>query len=255
MLPIGDFSRFRDADNVAKSLQTAFGRPDYLDITLDVELVSERDTQALLFETLLKESKASDDNVAGKALFQLSIASACGIGTPFDADAALTYSIASARRGYLPAQASSVAFHVALGRQGELELEEQVDWLFEATAWGSFAAAECLKKLDLESFHAARAAFHRAGGYNQFFYSQDPPPWIHSAEFVQSVTRESDLQAFAQAAVIYGDITLLRNLLRVHELCPSLTNKWGESLLLLCCKAGHLDILKACRSNQTNLST
>lgn len=233
---------------MAIALESTFGRSDYLDIELDIELVSERDTQALLFDTLVQESKSPDPKVSGKALFQLSLASACGFGTPYNEDAALTFASSSASAGYLPAQATTVAYYMALGRQAELDLDTTIDWLFEATAWGSFVAASCLKQLDMGEFETARAEFHKAGGYNQFFYSSCPPPYIHSAEFAKSLVCNAELlhnpEELARSAAIYGDAALLKQLIAMNVVDVDLTTRWGESLTVLACKAGHLNTLR-----------
>jgi len=81
----GATSRLRDED-VADALQSVFGLSDYLDIFLEVEYDIERDTQALVFSRLLEASKSESKTESGKALFQLAIASACGLGTPYGED-------------------------------------------------------------------------------------------------------------------------------------------------------------------------
>ncbi|KAF1830818.1 ankyrin [Decorospora gaudefroyi] len=236
--------RSRDAEHVARSLQATFGLADYLDIDLDVELECERDTQKLVFDRLVKTTQAQSTAESGKALFQLALAHANGFGTPYSEDEALRLAVKSARKGYLPAQANVVAFHEALGRREELDLDEQRDWLFEATAWGSHIASACLYRLSASEFGEARAAFHKSGGFNQFFFAQEPPSYIHSGEFIASLTKQhGDTEALGQAAAVYGDVTLLKRLIE-HGLDPNLVNSWDESLLLLCCKGGHLNVLK-----------
>ncbi len=229
---------------MAVAQKKAFGLSDYLEYDVDIELVAERDTQRVVFDRLKSNSLSEHGATSAKALFQLAIASALGFGTPFSEDDALHYAIASARKGYLPAMASTVAFHQALGRQSELDSEEAIDWLFEAVACGSFAAAKSLGKLDPVAFRDARREFHKAGGYNQFFYSKDPPAFINSDEFVQALDASGDLSVLAQAAAIYGDSALLEHLIHSHGVDVNLTNQYGESLLVLACKAGHLDVLR-----------
>lgn len=242
--------RPRDGEDVETALLSVFGLSDYLDIDVDVALESERDTQTLVLERLLEASKSEKKPECSKALFQLAHTRACGFEVPYKEDEALRYAVAAARKGYLPAQASVVAFHVALGRQHELDREEQIDWLLEATAWGSFTAAECLRQLDPSQMEEARTAFHEAGGYNQFFHAQEPPSCIHSAEFRGSISgRQDGLENLAQAAATYGDAPLLRKLVGDFGVDPNLTNEMGEPLLLLCCKAGHLKVSSSSRTS------
>lgn len=239
-------SQFRDS-TLESDMKSTFKLVDYLKIYMDIEFESERDTQALVFDRLLKASQSKNKVESGKALFQLAIAHACGYGTSYNEDSALKNAVASARKGYLPAQASVVAFHVALGREKELDHEEKIDWLFEAAAWGSYIATECLARISLDHFYDARKAFHRAGGYNQFFYAQEPPPYLHSEEFLKSIPSENkDLEVLARNAAIYGDLALLQRLLGDFKVDPNLVNDMGESLVLFCCKAGHLELLKVC---------
>lgn len=163
---------------------------------------------------------------------------------PYNEDKALAYATEAARKGYLAAQANVMAFYMALGRTDEARDEEHMSWLFAGVAWGSFVAAACLRRLSPSTADDARDAFHHAGGYNQFFYPREPPSYIHSAEFAGSLSsQQADLSALAQAAAVYGDATLLSRLFALG-VSPNLTNLEGESLLLLCCKGGHLEVLK-----------
>ncbi|KAJ3548162.1 hypothetical protein NM208_g1145 [Fusarium decemcellulare] len=238
-------TRPRDDDDIATALRKTLGLEDYLDIYFDLELESERDTQALILSRLQRDAKSEESLISAKALFQLAIASSCGFGTPYSEDEVLQYTVSSARKGYLPAMAVAYAFHLALERQDELDLDEQTDWLFEATAWGSHIAGTCLGRLSPTDFDDARKAFHRAGGFNQFFYPQDPPSYIHSEEFSSGLTKDrSGLEELAQSAAIYGDVVLLNRLIKDFNLDPDLTNCWGESLVVLCCKGGHVKVLK-----------
>jgi len=45
-------------------------------------------------------------------------------------------------------------------------------------------------------------------------------------------------------AAIYGDAVLMKHLIQDLGVNASFTNCWGESLLVLCCKGGRLDVLK-----------
>lgn len=242
-----EFLRFRDSEDVAAAQKNAFGLSDYLDYDLDIELVAERDTQEVVFDRLRRDSSSPHGATSGKALFQLAIASTLGFGTPYNEDEALRYSIASAKKGFLPAMANTVAFHQALGRESELNSDEAVDWLFEAVAWGSIVATRSLATINPAELLKARKEFHKAGGYNQFFYSKEPPPFIRSYEFIRALNNDNtteDLEALVQAATIYGDSTLLKHLFDNRTVNPNLTNGYGESLLVLACKAGHLDVLR-----------
>jgi hypothetical protein len=134
--------------------------------------------------------------------------------------------------------------------------ETQLDWLFEAAAWGSASASTCLRRLHPEQFAEARMEFHRSGGYNQYFYHQKPPGYVGSDEFSTSLdpkyyeNKPEELNALAESAAVYGDAILMKHLIQELGLDPTLTNRWGESLVVLCCKGGHLDVLEACLAFQ-----
>jgi len=222
-------------------------RTTYLKFTLDVELEAEPSVQAKVYSGLKQNSKSPDARIAGKALFQLSLASATGYGGPYSLDKALDYAVSSSKKGYLPAMATTISWHQVHGRKPPVSKEVQTDWLFEATAWGSFVAGACLKRLDPDEYSLARKAFHRSGGYNQFYYSSDAPAHLFSPQFIQYLHRSMDMTKlieFAQLAAIYGADDLMQHLIHACSVSANAINNWGESLLVLCCKAGHLDLLR-----------
>jgi hypothetical protein len=101
--------------------------------------------------------------------------------------------------------------------------------------------------LDPNKYALAREDFHKSGGYNQFYFSEVAPARILSPHFAESIKDESsdELMELAQSAAVYGAADLMRHLLGPCKVNVNLTNSWGESLLVLCCKAGHIDILRA----------
>jgi hypothetical protein len=227
-----------------------FGDRHYLDFNLDEEMEAERDTQQLVLENLLRDTKSSTIATSGKAYFQLAIAYSMGYGTEVNTSSMLDAVLKSAQKGYLPAQAVITAWYQGLGKQIPVSKDAEFDWLFEATAWGSFTASSCLRRLDSDLWAEAREHFHRSGGYNQYFYPQQPPEYIRSSEFIASLDLEyykakgTELNTLAESAAIYGDAVLIRHLIENLGVNPSLTNRWGETLLVLCCKGGHLNILE-----------
>ena len=237
----------RDLD---ESMKAIFGHQHYLEFNLDEEVETERETQAIVFEGLLSDSKSTDRIVAGKGFFQLAIAHSIGYGTPSSISAMLDAAVQSAKRGYLPAQAVVCTWYDATGQNMPVDRETQIDWLFECTAWGSFTAGAFLHRLDPEQYAEARTHFHKSGGFNQYFYANQPPHFIHSKEFAGSLDKSfyqdkrGELQAMAEAAAIYGDATLMKTLIQSLDVDPMLQTRWGETLLVLCCKGGHLDVLK-----------
>jgi len=103
----------------------------------------------------------------------------------------------SAQKGYLPAQAVTISWYQGLGKkitESRISKETELDWLFGATAWGSFAASACLRRLDPVLFAEASVKFHQSGGYSQYFYDQQPPEYIGSPESPYS----SDLKSKAR---------------------------------------------------------
>lgn len=239
----------RDIPVFMKSL---FGEPHYLDFNLDQDGEVERYTQNAVFQKLLQEKESRKASISGRASFQLAIAAAMGYGTKANISSMLEYALESARKGYCPAQAVVTAWFIAAKEPMPVSEETQLDWLFEAAAWGSAVASTCLRRLDLEQFAEARMQFHRSGGYNQYFYHQKPPEYVGSDEFSKLLdtryyeNNPEELNALAESAAVYGDAILMNHLIQEFGLDPTLTNRWGESLVVLCCKGGHLDVLEAC---------
>jgi hypothetical protein len=180
--------------------------------------------------------------VAGNALFELAIAHAIGFGTHEDKLVALDSILKSAKKGYLPAQAIFQVWHEEHHIAVPVDEEKQIDWLFEAVTWGSFFAGGSLRRLDVQEYQLARQLFHSYGGYNQFFYPRNPPPYIGSEDFRNSISclnLGADIataSALLESAAIYGDVLLTQRLLEVPGVDPNFVNKYGESLVVLCCK-------------------
>lgn len=240
----------RSEEEVAKTIIQIFGQADYLNyISADV-IWTEEDPQRLIFSELQIAAKSPVHQIAGNAKFRLAIAHAIGFGALVDVDKALELVVEAAKKGYLPAQAIFAAWHVTNGRSVPVPIETQLDWLYEATSWGSFYAGNSLRRLSQIDHESARTAFHRKGGYNQYFYGGDPPTHIGSAEFRHSLSRMTvsneieTVNQLLQSAVIYGDELLTAHLLQQYSQDPNLTNQFGESLLVLACKGGHINVLK-----------
>ena len=83
---------------------------------------------------------------------------------------ALKSVLESAHRGYLPAKAIFHPWHVAHSRKIDVDEETQLDWLYDATVWGSAYAGQSLQFKSPLVYDSARQMFHRRGGYNQYFY-------------------------------------------------------------------------------------
>lgn len=64
---------------------------------------AERDTQQLVLENLLRDTKSPTATTSGKAYFQLAIAYSMGYGTKVNTDSMLDAALKSAQKGYLPA--------------------------------------------------------------------------------------------------------------------------------------------------------
>ena len=131
-----------------------------------------------------------------------------------------------------------------------VDLEVQVDWLYEATTWGSFYASKTLEQINQEEHLLARREFHARGGYNQFFYPREPPPYIGSQEFrnsVSSLNLVGDLShahTLLVSAAVYGDDQLADRLLEVTGIDPNFSNEYGESLMVVACKGGNLPVVR-----------
>ena len=178
----------------------------------------------------------------GRAFFQLAIAHSIGLAAPKSIDAMLSAAVQSAKADYLPAQAVVHAWHVAHNRPLNVNEDLQLDWLYEAVAWGSWAAEKTLRSMDAELYIQARRDFHVRGGYNQYFYPNEPPQYIGSGE---SIEGRDDIDDLLLNAAIYGDRRLMEACIKAGG-DPNACNKYGETLVVLCCKGGHLNILEVC---------
>ena len=233
-------------------MEAIFGAPDYLDYGLAAdEDWTSKQAQVSTFGEILDNSKSADKLVASRALFQLSTAYAIGFGIQANIESALEYVLESAAKGYLPAQAHFHTMHIANAQEIPIDSDTQLDWLCRAAGWGSFYAGASLKQIDEDEYRLSRADFHRRGGYNQFFYSRDQNGLAHlNSKDSRTTSSEVDRQQDSNTAslllssVIYGDTTLLLRLIKEEQIDINVANAYGESLLTLCCKGGHIDTLK-----------
>jgi hypothetical protein len=241
----------RSRKNIERSLDILFGQKDYFQYGWADAAFTEEQIQEQSFADLSKVASSKSDG-AGKALFELATAYALGFGTASNADAALDHILRSAQHDYLPAQALFRAWYEGLGRTQSIPipLETQLDWLSEAVAWGSFFAGASLQRLDPNEFQLSREEFHKRGGFNQYFYPRKIPPEVRydSARVTllanSDVTPRDNTYDLLEYAVIHGDSAFVKRLLSLRGINPDYTNQYGESLLLLCCKGGHLETLK-----------
>ena len=240
----------RTESQITASIQSTFEDAKYLEYEFANDLWTPKHTQQSTFAEITESTKSRPSIVAGRAFQQLAIAYSIGFGTPQNTDLALKSILDAAACNYLPAQALFEVWHKANDRRVALDIEKQLDWLYEASVWGSFYADASLRRIDVNEYRLARQQFHAQGGYNQYFHPRDRPSHIGSAEFKQSMSKSSwkpdseVLSALLQSAVIYGDAPLARELLNRYRMNPNQISHYGETLLVLCCKGGHLDVLK-----------
>jgi len=213
-----------------------FGWPDEDEIPLDVQ------------QQIIKDlTKSTHGPSRGYAFFQLAIAHSLGLGGPKDICGMLFAAVQSAKADYLPAQAAVHAWHTAHNRPLDADEDLQLDWLYEAVARGSWTAEKTLQGMGTDLYIQARQDFHTRGGFNQYFYPNQPPACIGSSE---SIGDRDDVDDLMLNAAIYGDKRLMEACLTAGG-NPNASNEFGESLLLLCCKGGHLDVMEACHSLTT----
>ena len=69
---------------------------------------------------------------------------------------------------------------------------------------------------------------------------------IDSKAFISSIKslETEDKTALMVSAAVYGDVALAHFLLQDHTVDVNLVNHSGETPLLLCCKGGHIDLLR-----------
>jgi hypothetical protein len=210
----------------------------------------ESDPQAQTFATTEKATRSPVQEIAGHAYFELALAHSLGLGTTANIDLALQSVVEAAKRGYLPAKAVCRTWYDAHSKDCPVDVESQLDWLYDATVWGSTIASDVLQIKSPSDYLSARKIFHQRGGYNQYFYGSQAPAHIHPEDLVRSLPAneldhyKAHINALLQSAAIYGDISLAAHLLHNLKADPDVMNEFGESLLLLCCKGGHIDILK-----------
>ncbi|KAG8529893.1 uncharacterized protein KY384_005374 [Bacidia gigantensis] len=245
-----NISTGRNESEIAAALQSTFGDSEYLEYEVSDEIWTPKDVQKSVLAQVEARSESYQSGTSGRALFQLAIFHAIGFGAPQCVDLALQCIRQAADRGYLPAQCLFENWHVAHRKPILTDKERQLDNLYDAAIWGSFYAAVSLQRTDSNEYKLARDQFHARGGYNQYFYCHEAPPYIGSAEFRTCMSQTGwspgvePLSVLLQSAVIYGDALLLHLLLDRHDMDANQTTRHGESLLTLCCKGGHLAVLK-----------
>ena len=238
----------RTDEDVASNIKSMFGSTEYLDYGWNDEKSLPESWQENIMAELQQQIKSSSPYTSGRAHFELALAHAIGLGTPVSIEKAMSAMTTAAKKGYRPAWAHFAAWHRAKNHSADLCEETRLDWLYEATVLGSFFAASALQKVQTEEYSFARAEFHAAGGYNQSFYRKEPPEYINSQQFRYSLISGQPLESLevlGLSAAIYGDVELLKKVIR-HGLDSNTTNNVGESLLVAACKAGHLTVVEVC---------
>lgn len=236
----------RSQTEIAKAVEHNFGTSNALDFGWGEEEDIPKATQADIIKVIQAQTLEPG---AGRAYFLLALAHSRGFGVKADVDLALKYILEAARKGYLPAHAILHVWHAAHSREVDIDEDTQLDWLYNACLWGSVHAAPILWRKSPRVYEDARKEFHARGGYNQYLYNNQSPPHIKSEEFLgvlQSKVYQPDAEHMAnllQSAVIYGDAALARFIVESGKVDVNLCNRYGESLLVLCCKGGHIDLL------------
>lgn len=234
--------------DVTKSVERIFGDDQYLKFGWTDEETVETDAKEQIFASLQTDCLSSSRIVAGKAFFELAIAYSHGFGRRVNVDMALQMVVKAAEKNYLPAMAIFSAWHNAHSRDVGVDDDIQLDWLYDATCWGSSYAGDMLRRKSTSDYMAARKCFHRRGGYNQYFYGSEVPAHIGSEEYVSAIhALHLDLDHkmnLLQSAAIYGQVSLAKVLLQDKSIDINMANEAGETLLFLCCKGGHIDLLE-----------
>lgn len=236
--------------DVNKSIELKFGRSDYLDFGWHDEMLLAKDIQHDIFVDSQATAALPEFKQSSRSCFELALAYSIGFGTEANVDKALNMMLEAARRQYLPARAMVHAWFDANEREIGVHEEVGLNWLFEATLWGSTCAGKVLQRKSLDDYLAAREEFHDRGGYNQYFYDTQPPEYIGSEGYLSTIGQllngdsKQHMYSLLESAVIYGDGALAKYLLQQKGADPSFRNQLGESLLLLCSKGGHLNVLE-----------
>ena len=231
---------------IAKQVERNFGASNALDFGWGEEDMPKA-TQAEIIKGIQTQTNGSG---AGRAHFLLALAYSRGFGVQADVRPALKSMLEAARKGYPPAQAILHVWHAAHSQMVDVDEETQLDWLYNACLWGSIHAAPVLRLKSPSDYEAARQEFHARGGYNQYFYNNQSPEHIRSEEFIGKLKSkvylpdDDHMEALFQSAAIYGDTALALFILESGKLDLNVCNRHGESLLTLCCKGGHMDLLR-----------
>ena len=240
----------RSEGNILQSTERIFGKDNYLSYGWIDANWTEHEAQTRVFKELERLILDPNAEISGRALFEMAIAHAIGFGTHENHTTALKSILKSASKGYLPARAIFYMWHQAHRIDILVDLEVQVDWLYEATTWGSFYASKGLEQINQEEHLLARREFHARGGYNQFFYPREPPSYIGSQEFRNSISSLrlvgdlSHAHTLLISAAVYGDEQLADRLIEVTGIDPNFTNEYGESLMVVACKGGNLPVVR-----------
>lgn len=240
--------------DIAKNIERKFGASNALEFGWPEEEDMPKATQEDIVN-ILKARVLEPGPHAGRAHFLLALAHSRGFGVKADVNLALESMLAAASKDYLPAQAIFHVWHTANTRVIDVDRETQLDWLYNACLCGSVHAAPVLRQNSPSDYEAARKQFHVRGGYNQYFYSDQPPAHTGSEEFLGSLKSKiyqpdtKQMAALLQSAAIYGDTALGQYILKNGQVDLNLCNQYGESLLVLCAKGGHIDLLRVSLNN------
>src|SRR4051812_24312366 len=106
----------RTPKNIERSLGLLVGQPDYFRYGWADTAFTDEYVQELSFADLQKLAASNNQDISGKALFELALAHALGFGTQSSRDSALDYILRSAKKGYLPARALFRTWYEGVGR-------------------------------------------------------------------------------------------------------------------------------------------
>src|SRR2546423_15365007 len=125
-----EFRIGRSDDDVATANERIFGNDQYLKNGWDDEETIEKDAKDFILSSLQRDCRSTETTVAGKALFELAIAHACGFGAEASVELSLQMATKAAKTGYLPALAICSAWHKAHSRDCDEDPAIQLDWLY-----------------------------------------------------------------------------------------------------------------------------
>ena len=160
-----------------------------------------------------------------------------------------------ASKGYLPAQAIYGQILAARGKQVGLQLKAQVSqWAFNAVASGYLFSKPELMEGE-QHYQQALQQFRDGGGYNQHYCSKainpinatglsaTPDPDTGLVENLENALRLYPLHLAAALDQLDEDSGLTMLLERGTGI--QARDQWGDTALLKCCMAGHLNALRS----------